>query len=174
MATLSDLPRHLHEHVRAMPKGLLARRNPGEAMHRLQAVHEMTESADRISNPAIHRHVRAHAKWLRDAMPYLEYAAEHRKLADLKNKAMQTQGVNSDVAQAYHDALKKLERDHEQVSGIGEAIMRWDKAHPKGVSKAAAQAAAIKKALDQATADFRHKTDELRAEIEDFKKTRGL
>jgi len=178
MATLSDLPAHLHEHARAMPKGLLVGLHTGEAVHRLQAVHEMAESANRISNPAVHRHVKAHSRRLLSAMPYLEYTAEHKKLSDLKNKAIQGQGVKSDVAKAYHDALKKLEYDHEQVSGVGEAMLRWDREHPKEVSKAA-QAAAVKKIVDRelsaALADFKRKSDQLRKEIRQLQEeaTRG-
>jgi hypothetical protein len=80
MTKLSDLPNHLHEYARKMPDGLLQRLHPGEANHRLQAVHEMTESADRISNPEIHRHLLSHAKRLRAAMPYQEFTSERNKL----------------------------------------------------------------------------------------------
>jgi hypothetical protein len=48
--------------------------------------------------------------------------------------------------------------------------MKWDKENKPGVSKAAAQAAAVRKAVEQATADFRRRQDELRREIEEFKK----
>jgi uncharacterized caspase-like protein len=132
MATPSDLPSHLHEYVKKMPKGLLERLHPGEANHRLQAVHEMTESADRISNPAIHRAIRSHAKRLRDAMPYLEFTAERDKLRGLRDSAK-----DRDIWVAYGDAIRKLEHDHEQVSGVGEAQMRWEREHPERVSKAA-------------------------------------
>jgi hypothetical protein len=50
MAKLSDLSRHLHGHTKAMPEGLLERLHPAEAKHRLQAVHEMTRTADLIPN----------------------------------------------------------------------------------------------------------------------------
>jgi hypothetical protein len=171
MASLADLPKHLHEHARAMPKGLLDKLHPGEALHRLDAVHQMTESADRIANPAIHRHIRAHAKRLRDAMPHEEFTAERNKLQRLRDSA-----PNSDVQQAYMDALRDLEDKHEQVSGVGEAIMKWDKDNPANVSKAkaAAKAAAIQKAIDAATAEFARKQAEIRREIEVFKSERGI
>ncbi len=162
MAELSDLPSYLHDHAKKMPKGLLDRLHPGEANHRLQAGHEMTESAERISNPAIHRHVLPYAKRLRNAMPYLEYTAEHRKLTDLVNQADRL--GNADIAQAYRDAIRKLEDDDEQVSGVGESQLARDREHGREVSKAS-QAAVVKKVVDRemakAKADFERKQTQL-------------
>jgi hypothetical protein len=167
MATLEDLPRHLHEHAKAMTSGLLTRLHPGEANHRLQAVHEMAETAHRIGNPEIHRHVLAHAARLRDAMPYDEFTTERAKLRHLRDSAK-----NSDIKAAYFDAIRKLEDEHEQVSGVGEAIMKWDKAHPQTVSKAAQKAAVVaqvQRELRKATAAYKAEQDRIRKEIRELR-----
>lgn len=164
MATLSALPIHLRQHARALPKGLLERLHQGEAEHRLQAVREMTASADRISNPGIHRHVLAHAKRLRDAMPYLEFTAERTKLSDLRDTAS-----NANTRLAYAAAIRELEDKHEQVNGVGEAIMQWDKAHPVAKASRAAMLKTAHLELARATADIKRKQDELRKEIRELR-----
>jgi hypothetical protein len=165
MATLRDLPNHLRDHAKAMPDGLLDTLHPAEAVHRLQAVHEMTESADRIGSPEIHRHVLSHAKRLRDAMSYQDFTAERQKLRDLGDSA-----PYGEMKEAYRTALRDHEDKHEQVSGVGEAIMAHEKANP--VSKAAARAAALQKVIDRevakATAGYWAEVARIRQEIADF------
>jgi hypothetical protein len=170
MANISDLPADLKDHARDMPDGLLAQLHQGEAEHRLRHVDNAMRAAESLSAEH-YRHVTARAKRIRDAMPYADYVAEHKRLTGLKDDARNA--GHHEIAGAWHEALDRLESDHEQdrsTAAVGQAIMAYDKANPQDVAKAkaAAKAAAVQKAIAEATARFRKEQDEIRKEIREL------
>jgi hypothetical protein len=154
-----------------MPAGLLETLHPAESLHRLQAVHDLTESAHKVSNPEVHRHLLAHAGRLRDSMSQEDFTSEQGKLRHLRDTA-----PNVDIQGAAFDSLRELEDKHPQAPGVGEAIMRWSKEHPEDmpVAKSAAVSEAVERELARATARFYKELDSIRAEIEQFKRERGI
>jgi hypothetical protein len=172
VASLSELPADLKDHARQVPEDVFRTLHQGEAEHRLRHYDSMLRAADSLPAEQ-YRHVTARARRIRDAMPYKAFTEEHQRLSSLKDDARRN--GHHDIANAWGDALGRLERDHEQAEGttaVGSAIMAYDKAN-QDVSKtamaAAVKAAAIQKAIEQATADFRAKQDSLWRDIQALK-----
>jgi hypothetical protein len=161
MATLSNLPSHLHEHARRMPEGLLRRLHPAEALHRLTHVHDTLRTAESLQAEQ-YRQVTAQANRELKAMPFNEFCAERDRIKSLRDSA-----ANSEIREAWTEALYRLEADNPQAPGTGEAIMAYEKA--QNVTKARPSRAGLSKAakaeLDKRVAKLKAEEAELRREI---------
>ena len=172
MANLSGLPVTLRDLARQLPDGLLGKLNQAEAEHRLRHVRDSLEAAEALLAEQ-YRHVTARSRKQLSAMPHADFTEEKRRLESLKTDARSA--GQHDIADAWLEALGRLNDEHPQVPGVGEAITADMKAHPVSkAAKEAAKAARVQMQIDKAMAVYKAKTDELRREIEDFKKERGL
>jgi hypothetical protein len=162
-----------------MPKPLLERIGKAELEYRLRHVHDLTRDADAIKNPAASRHLTAHARKVRDAMTYLEHAAEKSRLAKGRDNASK-QG-NLELISAYFDALRRLDVEHPQAPDIGTFLYRITEVTPLGEPEKQAGSGAmlykgqrakvqkiVERQMEQHTQRLRRAEAKLRAEIADM------
>jgi hypothetical protein len=175
MANISDLPAELKDHARMVPEDTFRALHQGEAEHRLRHVDEMLRAAEPLQAEQ-YRHVTASARRHLKAMPNAQFMTERNRLRELISDA--DRAGHLEVAKAFRAALRKLEDENPQAPGVQEAMMAYDKAGlSPGAAKAARkarEAALIQKEVDKAYVRLQAEQDRLRAEIQQFKRDRGL